>query len=155
MSSAPQWVFSDAELVSQLDAELARWAGMPFFPRMAEVGVGVDCIRFAFAPLQAIGLVGPIDWPRYSIKGGGPELAAMIEQRIGAETCLRCVWRRGDSHTPAMVGDVWLADDPLHAALSGCRAEIWQSLHPHGVQHGILSERLRARARSIWRATHP
>lgn len=150
--AARRYVFEDPAMVDALRNQLASWPGTPFFPRKAEHGVGADCIQFGFAPLQGLGVVGPIAWPRYSVKGGGPELLELIESRIAAETCLRCVWRRGAPAIAAMPGDIVLAGSPLHVAIEGPDGELWQSLYPGGVQHGVMSEDLRARVVSVYRA---
>lgn len=129
------YAFEDPLLVEALRRELASWDDTPFFPRTACKGVGVDCIQFAIAVLQGVGIVGPVQWPRYSVKGGGPELVEMIRARIAAETPLREV-----DLLPLMPGDVLLAAAPLHLAIVGAEGEIWQALHPAGVQRGHLGE---------------
>lgn len=130
-------VFSDPIKVQRLGTVLEAWLGTRFFPRMAQPGVGVDCVRFAFAVLQdpQLSVVGAIEWPRYSTKGGGAELIELIDQRVRAETCLRPI-----VELPFMAGDVLLAAAPLHLAIVGPGGEIWHALHPRGVQRGFLGE---------------
>jgi hypothetical protein len=147
--SAP--VFVDTGLVARLGEELHSWAGTPFFPRMAERGVGVDCVRFALAVLHGLGVVGPVDWPRYAIRGGGEELCTLIEQRL-ADISLQRVWRRGDAEVVAMPGDLIFADHPIHFALRGPNLDVWQCWHRSGVTTAALSSEAASRVRSIWRA---
>ena len=141
--------FGDQAMVEQLGRTLAAWHGTPFYPRTAIRGVGVDCIQFIFAVLQDLGLVGPIQWPRYSVKGGGPELLELIHTRILAETCLRAL-----DELLLIPGDVLLCARPLHLAIVGPDGDLWQSLHPLGVTHGMVSHmRLDSHTRA-YRACH-
>lgn len=142
-----QFDFEDPGMVDALRRELASWQGTPFFPRTARKGVGVDCIQFAIAVLQGVGVVGPVEWPRYSVKGGGPELVELIRTRILDETPLREV-----DLLPLMPGDVLLASSPLHLAIVGAEGEVWQALHPLGVQRGHLGEGALSRVDFVFRA---
>jgi hypothetical protein len=148
------WVFSDALLVEALQIELERWRGTPFFPRTAMPGIGADCVRFALGVHQSLGVIGPAVWPRYPIKGGS-ELLSIIDGRLLAETCLRCVFRRAESRFGDFVpmpGDVWLADRPVHLAISGIDGLIWHCLYPEGVHASIISAALHERVVAVYRA---
>lgn len=150
------WLFEDPEMVSRFERELSAWAGTPFWPRMAQRGVGVDCVRFAFAVLQNLDVIGPIDWPRYPIRGGGREIIGIIEERVIADCGLECVWLRPRPRAhptyAALPGDILVATDPIHFALQGPDADLWHAQFPGGVQHGVCASDPRARAFAIFRA---
>lgn len=74
--------FSTESRIALLVAELLAWEGTPYVAHMAKRGLGADCLRFAVAVLQDLGVVGVVEWPRYSLRGGGPEVCEMLCERI-------------------------------------------------------------------------
>lgn len=52
----------------RLERALKEWEGTPFVPYMSQKGVGCDCLRFAHAVYEEIGLAKPIEWPSYGMQ---------------------------------------------------------------------------------------
>lgn len=106
--------FSETQ-IARLQHEVSGWIGTPFVPGCggnAAKGVRADCTWVA-APLQRLGAIGAVDWPkRYVVHGGGPAMLDLLTGILARVPGLNRVWQRECSDcTPVEViaGDVILS----------------------------------------------
>lgn len=146
--NATGWKFSDPELVGRLRDELDGWRGTPFFPFMATKGVGVDCIRFAAAVFEGLGLIQPVVWPRYAIRGSGNESLELLDNSVMSFEGAVVRWRRDwGLPMPALddllAGDVFLFSNRMsfhHLAVYAGDGVFFHALHHFGVTTGLVGD---------------
>ena len=132
--------FGTEERVAALRAELERWRGTPFVAHTAICGVGVDCVRFAGAVLEACGAIGPVDWPDYAIRGVGKGWREMVEIRLMAAA-------QGTNYVPGgpeSTGDLLIlggATGIVHVGLVGRPGRWWHAVPRYGVRESRLDDR--------------
>lgn len=51
-----------------IEPAIDAWLGTPFMARCAVRQGGCDCVRFAYAVYQDMGLIPAIDWPEYALR---------------------------------------------------------------------------------------
>lgn len=92
-----------------LKLELRSWKGTPNRPRMAEKGVGADCVNFVHRSCYNIGALPMIQFPRYVTRGGGPETLTLMRDVVSNIRNVRAVWAEGMDGSPTdivMRGDM-------------------------------------------------
>ena len=115
--------FAEETNLAALRAECAAWKGTPFAAHSAIIGAGGDCVRTAAAIYQAVGAIGPIDWPRYRIHG---EEAEYLLARMDA--CPGLVRTASESGANPNPGDCLVGkakDGVLHIAIHEGEGFIW------------------------------
>ena len=113
--------FKSSARQAALRAAVQPWLGTPYFDACgarAKAGVAADCTWIA-APLQRLGAVGAVPWPkRYVARGGGASMLDLLLHVLDGTERLHCVWSRWSAKaTPAFLpGDVlvYSAGSRLH-----------------------------------------
>jgi cell wall-associated NlpC family hydrolase len=129
--------FSTAKRRAALLAELERWRGTPFMGHVAMPGVGVDCVRFAAAALAGAGAIAPLDFPRYPLNGGDPEIREMLCGRIESAGLTALP----DGAPPAL-GDVLVFSTGSfqHVGLMGEGGNFWHVLRGQKTGESLLAD---------------
>jgi len=100
--------FADATRRLALGVSLARWTGTPFLQGAAQVGVGIDCVRFVREVYRDCGIdVGPAEEiPRYNLAYGiHSEHSALLGWLLGNDAA-RARLARLDEDAEPMPGDI-------------------------------------------------
>lgn len=135
--SAPFFDTPEREVL--LAESLRRWDGTPFRQHHAEVGIGVDCVRFVREVYRECGVdVGPAeDIPRYSLAWGIHQDQSQVLAWLLDCPEARATLRRVDVDDPWMAGDliaVRRSQSVHHIGIVGPGAnEVWHVDIPSGV----------------------
>jgi hypothetical protein len=113
--------FSTPERQAALRDEVEPWLGTPYLDSCgakAKPGVCADCTWIA-APLQRLGAIGAVPWPkRYVARGGGAKMLDILLRVLDGTEHLQCVWSRFSGKKPPALlpGDVlvYSAGSRLH-----------------------------------------
>lgn len=63
-------------------SEAREWIGTPYHAGAQIKGTGVDCVRFCEAVYRSAGLIGPVEFPRYTMDGGDHLTEEIVEPFI-------------------------------------------------------------------------
>jgi len=113
--------FSTVERQAELRSAVQPWLGTPYLDACgsrAKPGVCADCTWIA-APLQSLGAVGAVPWPkRYVARGGGAKTLDTLLHVLDGTERLNCIWSRfsGKKTPEVLPGDVlvYSAGSRLH-----------------------------------------
>lgn len=126
--------FDNSENFARLQAELKRWEGTPFMRGEASCGRGGDCVNTIEQILVNAGAMAPIEFPPYTIRGGGAPMLETFIQHIEKVPGMTLIWRRAQAEAlPAprrgrlLLGSTGQALH--HLAIIGEPPVVWHNLH--------------------------
>jgi len=105
--------------------EMEKWLGTPHVNRIAEVGVGVDCIKFVLAVFRSVGVIPHVDFYGYNLTAGMWKESTNLQ-----DTMLRCLhaeWVTADYK----FGDIFILRTGKRSAHCGIYTDdgyIWHAL---------------------------
>lgn len=114
-------------------AEIMRWIGTPHINRLAQVGVGVDCIQFVLAVLVASEIIPQREVAAYSVMDGAHNPSGVLAGEIEKHLHVQSV-----SVDAPQFGDIAVFYNGQQSAHVGfiTGPAVWHSLSGFGVTRG-------------------
>lgn len=144
--------FSTPERQHELIVEARSWIGTPFYPHGRIKLVGVDCVNLAIGIYQAVGVIGEIKLPSYSVGAG---------LHLTVSAVAECVMGTGRALSLPLDAEIQTGDMlgfkfgrvTHHVGVVTENRRFVHSLRPNGVSEGMLSDpTFGANLTHIWRA---
>jgi cell wall-associated NlpC family hydrolase len=130
-----------ATLVRRVVAtEATRWLGTPFFPRMAKLGVGADCVQLALAVYKEARVLPPVaELPKgYSLDGGNHRRTSLVLEWLAS-----CPYLAPEGRP--VIGSLVvyrLGRVPHHVGIVVDERRFIHAVRGYGVIHGDLRDTL-------------
>jgi hypothetical protein len=144
-----------------LRLELQGWKGTKFcrgIGARAKRGVASDCVSFVEGVLVNLGAITSIEWPRYVVYGGGPEMFDLLVRTIEAVPNIKPIWKTGP--LPHLLpGDIFvrsIGGDYHHLALFAGKKALWHMREGRGLRIANLHDpRVTEDLKGIYRVYEP
>lgn len=141
-------------------AQIARtWLGTPFFPHMAQRGVGCDCVQLARAIYVEAGHApDSVTFPPYSLDGGNHLNKSIVVSFLEECGLFSCAWDHkidvaiSPSSQPGDLLTFQIGRVPHHVGIAVGGGKFINSIRGYGViECDITDATWGSRLRSVWR----